>query len=99
MAHFDAVLPGRIYRVIYEALIDDTQCECGGSLRNCGLPYEEACLRFYENDRRCARELATGAPADLSRRRRSVAPLRAVARAAEKRLGPVLQTYPASLNF
>ena len=51
MAHFDAVLPGRIHRVIYETLIDDTESEVRRLLAFCGLPFEEACLRFYENDR------------------------------------------------
>jgi tetratricopeptide (TPR) repeat protein len=51
MAHFDAVLPERIHRVIYEAMIDDTEREVRRLLAYCGLPFEDACLRFYENDR------------------------------------------------
>jgi tetratricopeptide (TPR) repeat protein len=51
MAHFDAVLPGRIHRVIYEDLVQDTEAEVARLLQACGLPFEEACLRFYENDR------------------------------------------------
>jgi len=51
MAHLDAVLPGRIYRVIYESLIADTEREVRALLAYCDLPYEEACLRFYENER------------------------------------------------
>jgi tetratricopeptide (TPR) repeat protein len=51
MAHFDEVLPGRVHRVIYEKLIDDTQSEVRRLLDYCGLPFEPACLRFYENDR------------------------------------------------
>jgi predicted Zn-dependent protease len=51
MAHFDAVIPGAIHRVIYEHLVDDTETEVQRLLQYCGLPFEESCLRFYENDR------------------------------------------------
>jgi tetratricopeptide (TPR) repeat protein len=51
MAHFDAVLPGRIHRVIYEHVVEDTESEVRRLLEYCGLPFEEACLRFYENER------------------------------------------------
>ncbi len=50
MAHFDDVLPGKIHRVIYEAWSGP---RTGNShlLAYCGLPFEEACLRFYETER------------------------------------------------
>jgi predicted Zn-dependent protease len=51
MAHFDAVLPGRIHRVYYETLVEDTDAEVRRLLAHCGLPFEERCLRFYENER------------------------------------------------
>ncbi|HEX3950337.1 MAG TPA: sulfotransferase [Steroidobacteraceae bacterium] len=51
MAHFDAVLPGRIHRVIYESMIEDTETEVRRLLDYCGLPFEAGCLRFYENER------------------------------------------------
>ena len=51
MAHFDAVLPGRVHRVIYESMIDDTETQVRSLLAHCGLPFEESCLRFYENER------------------------------------------------
>ena len=51
MAHFDAVLPGRIHRVVYERMIEDTEDEVRRLLDHCGLPYEAACLRFFENAR------------------------------------------------
>jgi predicted Zn-dependent protease len=51
MAHFDAVLPGRVHRVIYEDLVEDTEREVRRLLEFCGLPFEPACLRFFENDR------------------------------------------------
>ena len=51
MAHFDAALPGRIHRVIYERMVDDTEAEVRRLLDYCGLPFEESCLRFFENTR------------------------------------------------
>ena len=51
MAHFDAVLPGRVHRVIYERNIADTETEVRRLLDYCGLPFEPACLKFYENER------------------------------------------------
>ncbi|HEY2782246.1 MAG TPA: sulfotransferase [Steroidobacteraceae bacterium] len=51
MAHFDAVLPGRVHRVIYESMIEDTESEVRRLLEYCGLAFEEGCLRFYENER------------------------------------------------
>ena len=51
MAHYDDVLPGRIHRVIYENMVDDTEAEVRRLLDYCGLPFEERCLRFFENER------------------------------------------------
>ncbi|MCY7355841.1 MAG: sulfotransferase [Lysobacter sp.] len=51
MAHYDAVLPGRVHRVIYETMVDDTEAEVRRLLDYCGLPFEAQCLRFFENDR------------------------------------------------
>ena len=51
LAHFDAVLPGRVHRVIYEKMVDDTEIEVRRLLAYCGLPFDERCLRFYENER------------------------------------------------
>jgi predicted Zn-dependent protease len=51
MDHFDAVLPGRVHRVIYEDMIEHTEREVLRLLDACGLSFEEGCLRFYENSR------------------------------------------------
>lgn len=51
MSHFDRVLPGCVHRVIYETMIEDTETEVRRLLAYCGLPFEEGCLRFYENER------------------------------------------------
>ena len=51
MAHFDAVLPGRVHRVFYENMVEDTEAEVRRLLAYCGLPFEEGVLRFHENQR------------------------------------------------
>jgi predicted Zn-dependent protease len=51
MVFFDEILPGRIHRVIYESMIEDTESEVRRLLEYCGLPFEASCLRFYENER------------------------------------------------
>jgi len=51
MAHIDAVLPGRVHRVIYERMVDDTEGEVRALLDYCGLEFEPACLEFYKTER------------------------------------------------
>jgi len=51
MAHFDAVLPGRVHRVQYEQVVQNLRHELLQLLDYCGLPFENECLRFYANPR------------------------------------------------
>jgi len=51
MRHFDVVLPGRIYRVIHEKLLDEPEREVRRLLEAMHLPFEQACLQFYDNKR------------------------------------------------
>ncbi len=51
MHHFDAVLPGKVHRVLYEDMIAHTEHEVRRLLSACGLEFEAACLRFYDNER------------------------------------------------
>lgn len=51
MRHFDAVLPGRVHRVIHEHLVADPEAEIRRLLDYLELPFEEGCLRFHENER------------------------------------------------
>jgi tetratricopeptide (TPR) repeat protein len=51
MANFDAVLPGRVHRVFYERLVEDTEGEVRRLLEHCGLPFDPRCLQFHENPR------------------------------------------------
>ncbi|HUQ11762.1 MAG TPA: sulfotransferase [Steroidobacteraceae bacterium] len=51
MAHFDAVLPGRVHRVFYEDMVENTEAEVRRLLAYCGLEFEPAVLKFHENQR------------------------------------------------
>ncbi len=51
MAHVDAVLPGRVYRVYYEHLVTDTENQIRRLLDHCRLPFEPMVLRHHENQR------------------------------------------------
>jgi hypothetical protein len=51
MAHWDDVLPGRVLRVRYEDVVSDPEAQIGRLLEFCRLPFEPACLRFYETAR------------------------------------------------
>ena len=49
----DAVLPGRIHRVIYEDMVADTETQVRALLDYCELAFDPRCLRFFENTRAC----------------------------------------------
>lgn len=95
MAHFDCVLPGRVHRVIHEALVADPEAVLRRLLRYIGLRFEADCLRFHEN----ARAVGTASSEQVRRpinrdgmdqwRRYDpwLGPLR-------NALGPVLDDYP-----
>ncbi|MDO9490095.1 MAG: sulfotransferase [Sphingomonadaceae bacterium] len=51
MAHFDAVAPGAVHRIIYEELVADPETHIRRLLDHIGLPFEEGCLRWWETDR------------------------------------------------
>jgi predicted Zn-dependent protease len=51
MAAFDAAMPGRVHRVIYEEMVADTVGQVDGLLAYLGLPFEEACLSFWRTER------------------------------------------------
>jgi tetratricopeptide (TPR) repeat protein len=51
MAHFDAVMPGAVHRVIHETLVADPEAEIRRLLDMLGLPFDEACLRSHETVR------------------------------------------------
>jgi len=100
MADFDAALPGRAHRVFYEAMIEDPEREVRRLLDYCGLPFEEGCLRFYENDRavRTASSEQVRQPifTDGVDHWRHYEPWLGPLKAA---LGPVLEAYPGTPVF
>lgn len=51
MAHWHAALPGRVLDVHYESVVADQEGETRRLLEFCGLPWEDACLRYYETER------------------------------------------------
>jgi len=51
MGHVDTMLPGRVHRVIYERMIENPEGEVRRLLDYLELPFEDGCLRFYENER------------------------------------------------
>jgi tetratricopeptide (TPR) repeat protein len=51
MDHLDAVLPGAVHRVRHEAMVEDAESETRRLLAYLGLPFDPACLRFWETER------------------------------------------------
>lgn len=100
MAHFDAVLPGRVHRVIYESLVNDTETEVRRLLEYCGLPFEERCLRYYENDRAVRTASSQQVRKPIFREAldhwRNYEPWLGPLKSA---LGPVLDSYPGAPGF
>jgi predicted Zn-dependent protease len=96
MAHFDAVMPGRIHRVIHERLIEDVEGEVRTLLDHCDLPFDPACLSFWKTERavRTASSEQVRRPVNrdgIDRWRRfdaELAPLKAA-------LGPILHDWEA----
>ncbi|MCX7302908.1 MAG: sulfotransferase [Hyphomicrobiales bacterium] len=54
MRHWKSVLPGRIHECSYEALVADTETETRRMIDYLGLPWDDACLRFYATQRSVA---------------------------------------------
>jgi tetratricopeptide (TPR) repeat protein len=100
MAHYDAVLPGKIHRVIYEKLVAEPEAEIRRVLAYLGLPFEEACLNFHENNRavltasseQVRRPIFTEALEQWRNYEPWLEPMKAA-------LGPVLPAYPAVPPF
>ena len=51
LRHYDAVMPGRVHRVIHERLLGDPETEVRALLDHLELPFEQACLEFHTNTR------------------------------------------------
>jgi tetratricopeptide (TPR) repeat protein len=51
MAHWDAVLPGKVLRVEYEAVVEDLEGNVRRILDYCGLNFEPQCVQFHKTER------------------------------------------------
>lgn len=51
MAHWDAVMPGKVLHVHYEQVVADLESQVRRILEHCGLSWNDQCLRFYETGR------------------------------------------------
>lgn len=90
MTHWRAALPpGRIFDVDYETLVEDLEGGARRLLDHLGLPWDEACLRFYES----RRSVGTASFAQVRRPiyKGSVGRWRRY----EARLGPLLEVLDA----
>jgi tetratricopeptide (TPR) repeat protein len=59
VAHWQSLYPAHLYVHEYEALLEDPEAAIRKLLDACGLPFEEACLRFHENAREVRSPSAT----------------------------------------
>jgi len=51
ISHWHKVLPGKVLDVHYEDTVTNLEAQVRRILEHCGLPFEEACVRFHETDR------------------------------------------------
>jgi tetratricopeptide (TPR) repeat protein len=95
MAHIDEVAPGAVHRVFYERMVRDTERQVRALLDYCGLPFEQTCLDFHQNDRavrtasseQVRQPIFTSAVEQWRNYEPWLGPLKAA-------LGPCLDTYP-----
>ncbi|QCB53384.1 tetratricopeptide repeat protein [Sphingopyxis sp. PAMC25046] len=97
MAHIDAVQPGRVHRVIHEALLDDPEAEVRALLTWLEQPFEDTCMSFHAN----ARAVRTASSEQVRRpiNRDGVGQWRPYEKwldPLKEGLGPVLTAYPAA---
>jgi len=97
MAHVDAVLPGRVHRVTYERMVDDTEAEIRALLDYCRLEFEPQVLEFYKTERavrtpsseQVRQPIYREATEEWRRYEKFLGPLK-------EALGPAVDAYPAS---
>ena len=51
MDYWNNLLPGHVYNIKYENLINNTETEIRNLLKNCDLEWNDQCLKFYNNKR------------------------------------------------
>lgn len=97
MARWDETMPGAIHRVIHERLVEDIDAEVRSLLAFIGVPFEDACLKFYETDRavrtpsseQVRRPIFTEGLDQWRNYEEWLGPMK-------ETLGPVLAAYPAA---
>jgi len=97
MAHVDVVLPGRVHRVIYERMVEDTEAEVRRLLDYCELGFEPQVLEFYKTERavrtasseQVRRPIYREATEEWRGYESHLRPL-------QEALGPVLESYPGA---
>lgn len=96
MAHVDAVLPGRVHRVFYEAMVGDTEAQVRALLAACGLDFEPACLAFYKTERAVRTASSEQVRQPIFREGMEAwKPFEPWLDPLRQALGPVLDAYPA----
>ena len=95
MAHVDGVRPGRVHRVIYERMVDDTEAEVRALLDYCELEFEPQCLEFHKTER----AVRTASSEQVRRpiykdAKEEWRPYEAHLEPLKQALGPVLDAYP-----
>ena len=51
ISYWEQQFPGKLYRLSYENLVSDPECQLKGLLMHLGLPFDHACLAYHENHR------------------------------------------------
>ena len=95
LRHIDAVLPGRVHRMIYERLVEDIEPEIRRLLDHVGLDFDPAVLRFHENRRAVATPSAEQVRRPINRQgMEGWQPYEPWLGQLKAALGPVLDYYP-----
>jgi hypothetical protein len=95
MAHVDRALPGRVHRVIYEQMVEDSESEIRRLLSAAGLQFEPEVLEFHQTQRairtpsseQVRQPIYRDAAEEWRAYEAHLGPL-------EEALGPVLSCYP-----
>ncbi len=96
MEHVDRVLPGRVHRVFYERMVEDTEGEVRRLLDHCGLPFEPACLQFHRTERAVRTPSSEQVRQPIFRRgMEEWQPYEPYLQPLKEALGPVLDAYPS----
>ena len=99
MAYWNEVLPpGRVLHVRYEDMVDDLETQARRILAHIGLPWDDACLKFYETKRKVKTASVTQVrkpiyTSSVSRWRKYETYLKPLL----DELGPLVQEYEAEI--